>query len=145
MRTSEMNDKKKPGGLPGQPESDSPLPPRQALTEALTRLYQGAGHSEEAPGALGEFGHSRTSPVPTVSLEEIRRYLGRLRLPGGERVVWTHSGTIAVGLNGKPVFQYAILSLHGQSLATLHLSPGYDANSTKAPRGFVLALEAQSP
>ena len=141
MRTPQMSDKQKPGGPPGQPEPDAPLPPREGLTEALARLYQGAGAIQEAPGALGDFGHSRTSPVPTVSLEEMRRYLGRLRLPGGERVVWTHSGTIAVGLNGKPVFQYAILSLHGQSLATLHLSPGYDANSTRAPRGFVLEPE----
>lgn len=141
MRTPQMNDKQKSGGPPGQPEPDAPLPTRETLTDALARLYQAAGDSQEAPGALGEFGHSRTNPVPIVSLEEIRRYLSRLRLPGGERVVWTHSGTIAVGLNGKPVFQYAILSLHGQALATLHVSPGYDRNSTKVPRGFVLEPE----
>jgi len=83
--------------------------------------------------------------VPTASLEEARRYLSRLRLLGGERVVWTHSATIAVGLNGKPVLQYAILSLDGKTLATLHLSPGYDGNSTRAPRGFELEAETRAP
>ena len=144
MHTPEMSEKHKPGGPPGPPEPDTALTPRQNLTEALVRLYQGAGDTEIAPHAFGEFGHSRTSPVPTVSLEESRRYLSRLRLLGGERVVWTHSSTIAVGLNGKPVFQYAILSLRGQPLTSLYLSPGYDRNSTRAPRGFVLEPESKS-
>jgi hypothetical protein len=145
MRTPEMTEKQEPGGPPGQPEPDAAVPPRQNLTEALVRLYQGADDRQAAPGAFGEFGHSRTSPVPSVSLEESRRYLSRLRLLGGERVVWTHSSTIAVGLNGKPVFQFAILSLRGQPLTTLYVSPGYERNSTRAPRGFVLEPEPPSP
>jgi len=145
MRAPAMSEKYKPGNPPGQPEPDATLTPRQTLSEALARLYGGAGAIHEAPGALGEFGHSLTSPVPTVSLEAARRYLSRVRLLGGERVVWTHSATIALGLNGKPVFQYAILSLLGQPLATLYLSPGYDGTSTRAPRGFQLEPEAQSP
>jgi hypothetical protein len=43
-----------------------------------------------------------------------------------------------VGLNGKPVFQYAIVSEHGRPVATLYLSPAYAGTSTKAPRGFTL-------
>jgi hypothetical protein len=142
MRAPEMSEKQKPGVPPGQPELDAAVKPQQSLSDALADLYRAAGVIQEAPGALGEFGHSRTNPVPTVSLEESRRYLSRLRLVGGERVVWTHSATIAVGLNGKPVFQYAILSALGQPLATLYLSPGYDGTSSKAPRGFVLEPEA---
>ena len=142
MRAPEMTEEKKPGGPPEPSGPEAALKPHQPLSDALARLYGSAGGVQEAPGALGEFGHSRTNPVPTASLEEARRYLSRLRVLGGERVVWTHSATIAVGLNGKPVLQYAILSLHGKSLATLHLSPGYDGNSTRAPRGFELQPEA---
>jgi len=144
MRAPEMSEKRKPGESPGQPEADAALGPQPPLSDALARLYGSAAGAQQAPGALGEFGHSRTNPVPTVSLEESRRYLSRIRRLGGERVVWTHSATIAVGLNGKPVFQYAILSLHGQPLATLYLSPGYDGTSTLAPRGFELEPEARS-
>ena len=145
MRAPVTSEKQKPGNPPGQPEPDAALTPRQTLSEALARLYGGADGIQEAPGGLGEFGHSLTNPVPTVSLEASRHYLSRVRLLGGERVVWTHSATIALGLNGKPVFQYAILSLVGQPLATLYLSPGYDGTSTRAPRGFQLEPEAPSP
>lgn len=137
-----MKKTQKPGTPPGASGPDDPLKPHQPLSDALAHLYQGSGTLQEAPGALGEFGLSRTSPVPTASLEESRRYLGRLRRTGGERVVWTHSATIAVGLNGKPVFQYTILSQLGQLLATLYLSPGYEGTSTRAPRGFELESEA---
>ena len=144
MRVPLMSEKYKPGNPPGQPEPDAAVKPHESLSEALARLYKTNSEIQEAPGGLGEFGHSRTNPVPTVSLEESRRYLSRIRLLGGERVVWTHSATIAFGLNGKPVFQYAILSLLGQPLATLYLSPGYDRTSTKAPRGFELEPETRS-
>jgi hypothetical protein len=144
MRAPLMNKERKPGDLPGPPETDAAVKPHESLSEALARLYTTNSEIQEAPGGLGEFGHSRTNPVPTVSLEESRRYLSRIRLLGGERVVWTHSATIAFGLNGKPVFQYAILSPLGQPLATLYLSPGYDRTSTKAPRGFELEPEARS-
>lgn len=135
-----MSEEKKQGGAPEPPQADAALKPHQPLSEALAQLYQRGG-IEEAPGGLGEFGHSRSNPVPAASLEAARRYLGRLRRAGGERVVWTHSSTIAVGLNGKPVFEYAILSQLGQSLATLYLSPGYHGTSGRAPRGFELEPE----
>jgi hypothetical protein len=142
VRVPLMSEERKPGSLPGQPASNEPSASQQSLTDALARLYGTAGSLREAPGGLGDFGHSRTNPVPTASLEASRRYLSRLRRTGGERIVWTHSGTIAAGLNGKPVFQYAILSQAGQSLATLYLSPGYAGTSILAPRGFTLEPES---
>lgn len=133
-----MDKKDESGKAPSQPAADEPARRHQRLSEALARLYQGATPADAAPGGIGEFALALSNPVPVASLEECRRYLGRLRRAGGERIVWTHSGTIAVGLNGKPVLQYAIHSLGGQTLTTLFLSPGYAWTSAAAPRGFLL-------
>jgi hypothetical protein len=133
-----MEKKDESGEAPPRPDAEAPARRHQPLSEALSRLYQGANPGDAAPGGIGEFALARSNPVPVASLEECRRYLGRLRRADGERIVWTHSGTIAVGLNGKPVLQYAILSLGGQTLTTLYLSPGYAWTSAAAPRGFLL-------
>jgi hypothetical protein len=146
MQAYEMSEKQKPGGKPGQPAPHEALKPHRPLTEALARLYRDgdAGAPDAAPGGLAEFGHARSNPVPAASLEEMQRYLERLRLHGGQRVAWKLAGTIAAGVNGKPVFEYAILSLQGQTLTTLYLSLGYDGTSSRPPRGFVLAPDANA-
>jgi hypothetical protein len=138
MSVIEMAEKEEPSVPPAGQAPGEAIRPHQPLSEALVRMYRGSGAPDEAPGGIGEFGHSRTNPVPTSSLEACARYLARLRQLGGQRVVWTHSATIAVGLNAKPILQYAIHGMDGRALTKLYLSPGYPATSGKAPRGFLL-------
>ena len=136
-----MSNAKKPGQEPEPLPGEAPLKKHEALSEALTRMYQAAGDPDEIPGGLGEFGHAPGNPIPTQSPIDSTRYLARLRLPSGERVHCKQTGSLASNLHRRLIDRFEISSLQGVRLATLYLSHYYDRTSEKAPNGFLLELD----
>lgn len=138
-----MSHAKKPG-TPQEPRAgDAPLKKHEALSEALASMYGPAHHADQVPGGEGEFGHAPTNPIPTRSRMESMRYLARLRLASGERVLYRRSGSLVSARNRHLIDRFEISSQKGELLATLYLSHYYNRTSEKAPEGFVLEAEAR--
>ena len=109
-----MEEKDESGEAPPRPDAEAPARRHQPLSEALSRLYQGANPGDAAPGGIGEFALARSNPVPVASLEECRRYLGRLRCAAAralfyDRATRPHHATYG---DGSPIEAESVDHIH---------------------------------
>tara|TARA_R110002124_G_scaffold284345_2_gene461449 strand:- start:534 stop:1274 length:741 start_codon:yes stop_codon:yes gene_type:complete len=119
----------------------SSLPPEiadQILQEIKSNPQ--ACNFDEIPQGIGVFGHERTNPIPTYGLPSNELYLKSLRNKFGERLIWRRKQSVKVNNIVKPVDQYEIFSIEGDTIANLFLSPYHWKTSEKAPKGFKMVL-----
>jgi ssDNA thymidine ADP-ribosyltransferase, DarT len=89
-------------------------------------------------GCIGEFGLEKTNPIPTYGIPSKTAYLNSLRTSNGERIGYRRTGSFEVENIVKPVDEYEIFNIQGETIAFLYLSAYHWKTSIKSPLGFYL-------
>jgi len=87
---------------------------------------------------IGEFGLEKTNPIPTYGIPSKTAYLNSLRTRNGEIIGYRRTGSFEVENIVKPVDEYEIFNLKGETIAFLYFSAYHWTTSTKCPLGFYL-------
>ena len=111
--------------------------------ELLSMVVIGIANNSQAcnvpmiPGAQGEFGLSKTNPVPVYGIPSNERYLKGLKTDRGERITWKRKGSLKANGIEREIDQYTIYNEEGKEISTIFISPYHWSTSTKIPKGFV--------
>jgi len=110
------------------------------LAAALMAGMMGIGNKgydlDEIPGGYGEFGLTKTNPVPVKGIISNEIYLKRLRAPEGNPITWKRLGSTGAPNIEESIDIYEIKNSYGQVISTIYISPYHKRISNKAPRGF---------
>ncbi len=115
--------------------------------QAMTAEFQGAMAGVRATyakgtymaaivGGHGEFGHTVTNPVPTISVMGSNKYLTKLRY-GGRPVESQRVGSTSSPVTDGNVDIYE-LSARGREVVAIYICPYHKRNCKVAPKGFTL-------
>lgn len=93
---------------------------------------------DEIPQGFGNFGLSETNPVPVYGVPSNEIYLSRLRRKNGETFRWRRIKSKEVHNITKPIDEYELFDVKGNTIGHLYICPYHWKISNKAPEGFVL-------
>jgi len=108
------------------------------IYDAMNDLAEDGCDTDEIPGAEGEFGYDLSNPIPTHTTFGSTSYLGRLRTPTGEKVLYERIGSFGSPVSEMPVDGYELTDPGGKELGVIYLSPYQKRNSQKVPSGLDL-------
>lgn len=106
------------------------------VSHAITsELHQYGIDLDELPNGFGEFGLTKTNPIPTISADGSTDYLSRLRYKE-QTISYNRTGSVTENeVTNAPIDVYAITYLE-KSLGNIYICPYHRRNSKKAPKGF---------
>jgi hypothetical protein len=93
-------------------------------------------NSDQINEGMGEFGLENTNPVPVAGIPENEIYLNSLRNLNGEILRYRRTGSTEVANIKKPVDEYEIFNIKGDTVGFIYISPYHLKTSTKAPKGY---------
>lgn len=120
-----------------QPEWLSMIPKEMAnvfLSEIKNNPQ--ACKNDEIPQGTGNFGLDKTNPIPVYGIPENEKYLSKLRLSNGDRIRWRRIKSLEISSISKPIDEYEIFNMNGDTITLLYISPYHLKTSNKAPAGF---------
>lgn len=85
----------------------------------------------------GEFGLSKTNPIPVYGIPSNELYLKQLKTNTGGKITWKRKGSINVKGIEKEIDEYLIYDEKGKKIATFFISPYHWKTSKKLPKGFI--------
>lgn len=100
-------------------------------------MYLQGKKQDRTPNGFGEFGLETTNPIPFVDIPSSFEYLNRLKTANGQAIQYKRLGSTKVENVENPIDMYEI-SVQGEILATLYVSPYQKHNCMTAPKGFIL-------
>jgi tetratricopeptide (TPR) repeat protein len=92
----------------------------------------------------GEFGLSKTNPIPVYGIPSNEIYLKQLKTNLGGKITWKRKGSIKVKEIEKEIDEYLIFDEKGKKIATFFISPYHWKTSKKLPKGFIHVNEVPS-
>ena len=92
----------------------------------------------------GEFGLSKTNPIPVYGIPSNEIYLKQLKTNLGGKITWKRKGSIKVKGIEKEIDEYLIYDEKGKKIATFFISPYHWKTSKKLPKGFIHVNEVPS-
>jgi hypothetical protein len=102
----------------------------------MSATYAKGTYKDQIPGGHGEFGHTVTNPIPTISVTGSNKYLTKLRYEGraveSKRVGSTSSSVTAGNVD---IYE---LSAGGRDVGAIYICPYHKRNCRVAPKGFTL-------
>jgi hypothetical protein len=110
----------------------------------MSLICDGGVDADEMPNGVGEYGLSPGNPVPCRTVFGSTAFLGRLRAPDGSKVTYERIGSEILAVSEFSIDKYQITHESGQPLAAIYISPYQKRNSTKPPKGFMLAGTASA-
>lgn len=100
-------------------------------------MYLQGKKQDRTPNGFGEFGLEATNPIPFVDIPSSFEYLDKLHTSKGQKVEYRRVGSTKAENIENPIDMYEI-SVQGEILATLYVSPYQKHNCMTAPKGFIL-------
>lgn len=91
----------------------------------------------EIPNGYGEFGLTKTNPVPVKGILANEAYLSQLRTLKGDELRWNRLGSTRAPNIDSPIDIYRITTKNGIDMGRIYISPYQSHTSTKAPKGFI--------
>ena len=85
----------------------------------------------------GEFGLSKTNPIPVYGIPSNEIYLNQLKTDSGGKITWKRKGSIKVKGIEKEIDEYLIYDEKSKKIATFFISPYHWKTSNKIPKGFI--------
>ncbi|MCD4768584.1 MAG: hypothetical protein K8R35_00250 [Bacteroidales bacterium] len=128
---------KKPKNLLEQLENNPEYQKQKGLFDTLSELNKGGTEEDTIPEGYGEFGLEVTNPIPVNTVFGSKAYLGKLRTTDDRKVEYEREGSTEAKNIDNPIDIYNI-SIDGEKIATLYISPYHKKNSERAPKGFKL-------
>ena len=115
----------------------------QAVTQELKNsmlnyraVYAKGTYNDTIAGGHGEFGHTVTNPIPTISVRGSNKYLAKLRY-GGHPIESNRVGSTSSPVTDGNVDIYE-LSSGGHEVGSIYICPYHKRNCKIAPKGFTL-------
>ena len=102
----------------------------------VSATYAKGTYKDTIPGSHGEFGHTVTNPIPTISVAGSNKYLTKLRY-GGRQVEHNRVGSTSSPVTEGNVDIYE-LSVEGREVGAIYICPYHKRNCKIAPKGFTL-------
>jgi hypothetical protein len=100
-----------------------------------SELHQNGVDSDELTNGFGEYGLTKTNPIPTISADGSNDYLSRLRY-NKQNISYVRTGSVtAPEITNAPIDVYAITYLN-TNLVNIYICPYHRRNSKKVPKGF---------
>ena len=114
--------------------------PKEIISMFLKEIKSNpqACNQDEIPQGIGQFGFDKTNPIPVYGLPMNEQYLTSLRTMNGERIRWRRIRSLEISHINKPIDEYEIFNLKGDTMTLLYISPYHLKTSKKAPEGFKL-------
>ena len=109
----------------------------------VVRFVQGIASNSQASNksflkeGRGEFGLSKTNPIPVYGIPSNELYLKQLKTNTGGKITWKRKGSIIVKGIEKEIDEYLIYDEKGKKIATFFISPYHWKTSKKLPKGFI--------
>lgn len=91
----------------------------------------------EIPNGYGEFGLTKTNPVPVKGILANEAYLSQLRTLKGDELRWNRLGSTHAPNIDSPIDIYRITTKDGIDMGHIYISSYQNHTSTKAPKGFI--------
>lgn len=91
----------------------------------------------EIPNGYGEFGLTKTNPVPVKGILANEAYLSQLRTLKGDELRWNRLGSTHAPNIDSPIDIYRITTKDGIDMGHIYINPYQNHTSTKAPKGFI--------
>ena len=91
----------------------------------------------EIPNGYGEFGLTKTNPVPVKGILANEAYLSQWRTLKGDELRWNRLGSTRAPNIDSPIDIYRITTKNGIDMGRIYISPYQSHTSTKAPKGFI--------
>lgn len=112
--------------------------PKDMINLVLSEIRSNsqACKQNEISQGFGDYGLKKTNPIPVFGVPENENYLSKLRLLNGEKIRWRRIGSLFADNIEKPIDEYEIFNLKGDTLSLLYISPYHWKTSQKAPSGF---------
>ena len=116
----------------------------------LVMIVQGIASNPQASNTSsikegkGEFGLSKTNPIPVYGIPSNEIYLKQLKTNLGGKITWKRKGSIKVKEIEKEIDEYLIFDEKGKKIATFFISPYHWKTSKKFPKGFIHVNEVPS-
>ncbi|MFK7951137.1 MAG: hypothetical protein AB8G11_26385 [Saprospiraceae bacterium] len=89
------------------------------------------------PNGFGEFGYDVTNPIPFENISDSIAYLDKLKTTDGQIIQYERTGSTKANNIERPIDIYEI-SVKGQTIVTLYISPYQEHNCMTVPKGFML-------
>lgn len=124
--------------------------PLQLDEDLLVMVVQGIASNPQASDkpsikeGKGEFGLSKTNPIPVYGIPSNEIYLKQLKTNLGGKITWKRKGSIKVKGIEKEIDEYLIYDEKGKKIATFFISPYHWKTSKKLPKGFIHVNEVPS-
>jgi curved DNA-binding protein CbpA len=109
----------------------------------LVKFVQGIASNTQASNksflkeGRGEFGLSKTNPIPVYGIPSNELYLKQLKTNSGGKITWKRKGSIKVKGIEKEIDEYLIYDEKGKKIVTFYISPYHWKTSKKFPKGFI--------
>jgi hypothetical protein len=118
---------------------------QKELFDSMSLMCEDGVDADEMPNGEGEYGLAPSNPVPCNTVFGSISFLGRLRAPDGSRLIYERTGSELSAVSPHSIDKYQITHESGQPLAAVYISPYQKRNSTKPPKGFMLAGAKSEP
>ena len=124
--------------------------PLELDEDLLVMVVQGIASNPQASNTSsikegkGEFGLSKTNPIPVYGIPSNEIYLKQLKTNSGGEISWKRKGSIKVKGIEKEIDEYLIYDEKGKKIATFFISPYHWKTSKKFPKGFIHVNEVPS-
>jgi len=103
--------------------------------------YRGSNDFDAFPQGYGDFGTSKTNPIPTCGITGSAEYLARLRTADGEEILAKRLGSIWSDNIKEIIDKYEVFKKSSQKkLGELYLCSFSKQTSSRSPEGFTLIL-----
>ena len=109
----------------------------------LVMVVQGIASNPQASNkssikeGKGEFGLSKTNPIPVYGIPSNETYLTQIKTNFGGKITWKRKESIKVKGIEKEIDEYLIYDEKGEKIATFFISPYHWKTSKKFPKGFI--------
>lgn len=94
---------------------------------------------DEIPNSTGEFGHSKTNPIPVNGIKGEIKYLNRLRCTCGVGIIFHRIGSLTVSKIKDEVDIFETVCLNGTHWDVLYLHMYHPRRSTITPKGYTFS------
>ncbi|MDD2724014.1 MAG: hypothetical protein PHH59_08355 [Methylovulum sp.] len=102
--------------------------------DAIKEIFKNGVDAEKLPDGYGEYGHTVTNPILTISVNGSKDYLSRLRF-NGKPINYERTGSVSSDVTSGSIDIYSI-TCSGKPLGDIYICPYHKRNSKKAPKEF---------
>lgn len=112
-------------------------PNAQTILDYVNGSFNKGCTGNVIPNGYGDYGLTKTNPIPVKGILANEAYLSKLRTFKGEELNWKRLGSTRAPNIENPIDIYHITTKNGVDMGDIYISPYQNHTSTKAPICFI--------